>query len=698
MALEARYTFDDAIPGVDQIIYDTTANDRDLAMVHDATAGNQITPVAGPGTSRAWRVGSGSRLTMAQDATITALLTTGPYTIEGWIRPENVATAAFFFGYMASGETLATNALFQLGFNSSRLRIQTESGAGVDQFHAQPGANNFSNSTWQHWAVTCSIAAGTATMEFWLNGVSQGTTTGTAAAGGTTATLWIGEVGGQTQTVAAHKSIRISNIKRSNAEILAAGTDANGALSSDANTIALWKFDEDPQIQDQSGNARHLRLGRITAVAQPAGIDTPTGTGKAIFLPGNAAAALQYPASITADATLQTVMGNDCTWQAWVRFSQQSTNTGKWGLFQSGATGGAGQTLEYEVTVGRVTDVRWDYSLAGVDTSQDPAPAVAWYDAAKAWNRHHVAIVKERTGNDGTYNLARLKIYVDGVLIETTGSVREHVGSGTADYAIGWTWQSGIFHGTMDDVRIYSNARTAAEILADYELGMNLDSVGPVISITAGDLNDDDSVTVDVTDAKGASDLAAVVIKVVHHTRERTEVVYQSSAFADPYVTDGVESAITNGRRFVFSKLWDDDDMAITVLAVDAGGNVATASQPASSNAAGLVVTDTVDPVITVISTPTTAAGAYVVDVHDAAPGLLRVGLFADLGNQAAVEVIHDGNAFQRPYATRSTRTGAGTTVSPYRYTIYRDTRWPEGVLNTIKHFAIDTVGNMGGD
>jgi hypothetical protein len=101
---------------------------------------------------------------------------------------------------------------------------------------------------------------------------------------------------------------------------------------------------------------------------------------------------------------------------------------------------------------------------------------------------------------------------------------------------------------------------------------------------------------------------------------------------------------------------------------------------------------DETAPTLTLVSTPASTYGAYVVSVGDAL-GILDVTLVAHLGGLDEVVVYRDG-AFRGAFADRSTRTGAGTIGDPYVYTVYRRGGWPVGVEITIYRIAVDTSGN----
>lgn len=109
----------------------------------------------------------------------------------------------------------------------------------------------------------------------------------------------------------------------------------------------------------------------------------------------------------------------------------------------------------------------------------------------------------------------------------------------------------------------------------------------------------------------------------------------------------------------------------------------------------GFVPNDAVAPVISLVSSPTTKNAAYVVNVYDADPGLRTIELWAKIGSDPRGIMLHDGTNFWYPFNVSSTRTGAGTSGSPYVYTVYHAGGWPEGIEINVYLRAVDQVGNL---
>lgn len=103
---------------------------------------------------------------------------------------------------------------------------------------------------------------------------------------------------------------------------------------------------------------------------------------------------------------------------------------------------------------------------------------------------------------------------------------------------------------------------------------------------------------------------------------------------------------------------------------------------------------DTVPPVVTVTSYPTTDEDPVIVQVYDAT-GLRLVQLTCQDRVDGPKQIVYDDTGFQHPFGGKSTVTGAGTAGNPLIFTIFRRGRWPTGIALDFKARAIDTSGNQ---
>lgn len=109
---------------------------------------------------------------------------------------------------------------------------------------------------------------------------------------------------------------------------------------------------------------------------------------------------------------------------------------------------------------------------------------------------------------------------------------------------------------------------------------------------------------------------------------------------------------------------------------------------------------ETVDPIITTISLPTTSQEPLVVSVYDATSALaLYILTCKDRSDGKRLTIYNPidgaGNAgFVHPFGGRSTVTGSGTSGDPYIFTIYRRGRWPTGLDLDVRAQVVDAAGN----
>lgn len=104
---------------------------------------------------------------------------------------------------------------------------------------------------------------------------------------------------------------------------------------------------------------------------------------------------------------------------------------------------------------------------------------------------------------------------------------------------------------------------------------ITVSTTAPVITLVSpaeGDIENDDTITIDVTDDSGFG-LITIVVAGAGITGH--QVVYTGSAFVAPYTT-GVRSTITDGYRFAFTGPWATGELEVSVYATDFYGNFAT--------------------------------------------------------------------------------------------------------------------------
>jgi alpha-tubulin suppressor-like RCC1 family protein len=212
----------------------------------------------------------------------------------------------------------------------------------------------------------------------------------------------------------------------------------------DCGLVHHWKLDETTvtagsQIRDSAGNAHGTVTGTLTSVA---GKD-----GRAVLFNADN----EYIGGMGTLSALQNK--TTFTFSAWMK----RTATGSELLLGGGGTGANGSVyLDYYNS-----NIYW-----GVDDASGGYNNEV-YTAQNDTNWHLMTLVFDGNliGNNN-----RLKAFFDGVLLGSPtnlGTIPATSYSGTADFHIGLL-ASTYSRGTVDDVRIYNRALTAAEVLALY--------------------------------------------------------------------------------------------------------------------------------------------------------------------------------------------------------------------------------------
>jgi hypothetical protein len=219
-------------------------------------------------------------------------------------------------------------------------------------------------------------------------------------------------------------------------------------LASDANTVALWHFNEGQgQIAyDSSGNGRHLTLGPTAGEEEqdPSWIETPFGHGLYFTMSDEDYA--HFPDS-------NAFPTNEVSLEVWVQPFGGSGVDGYAHLFQSGVVscflavdlglesgldrieGGVGDGYSWEIITADLGDIELDDG---------------------AW--HYIAM---------TYDGTALRLYLDGspVYAELDSALQL---AEPHDYNIGGRPSNTFLEGSMDEVRLSDIARSPEEILVHW--------------------------------------------------------------------------------------------------------------------------------------------------------------------------------------------------------------------------------------
>jgi hypothetical protein len=224
--------------------------------------------------------------------------------------------------------------------------------------------------------------------------------------------------------------------------------------------VARWKMDEGSGSTTNDSSGNNL-TGTLTTI--------PTWTtgqfGKAInFSPANSYVSVAHN-------TVLNITG-DVTYEAWVK---PVTIDGTARIIFGKGTASANTTRQYVLRLN--TSNRWEavwYSGSTANTVADSTvtPSTSRWD--------HIAAVRDSSSST-------LKIYINGILTNTTSSVTGSANTTSDIFAIGreGTTSSNYFGGLIDDVRIYNYARNAKQIQQD----MNGDSPSVVLGINSSSGN-----------------------------------------------------------------------------------------------------------------------------------------------------------------------------------------------------------------
>lgn len=364
------------------------------------------------------------------------------------------------------------------------------------------GTARLASNTWAHVAFVKDSAAKTFT--FWINGVQQGaaiayvTEPTLGSAGNWILGRWAsnGDPAEPAAQLAENSNMQIrdvsfSTVTRASAWMLAnaARLTTTGTLITDGSTYFSMPMSDVAAI-DSGPNGLDLFSESLvvdTNLAYPShvngGLIADGGRSKYFDACG-----LHHP---TYRSDLRSVLLGSCTIEMWVHLTPKGTKladgvtVASQGLFCFGVPGTETQVTNFfsiEVTTTGI--VRWWVEHgAGLDTNiLDTAPGTAPWGTLT-----HLAFVKEMTGATWTG-----RIYVNAVEVyEETGNTNYDGGTDPTSLLVlgrgDGVPAEPVNHllGYMDDVRISSVARSAAEVAESYSRGIGSVGGGSLLSITA---------------------------------------------------------------------------------------------------------------------------------------------------------------------------------------------------------------------
>ena len=456
-----------------------------------------------------------------------------------------------------------------------------------------------------HLAIVKTGGVGTGTVEWFLNGVSIGSTTiNTFVSAGGTNSLWaVGRhvnYGGPEFAFRGHvDEIRWSKKARSAAEILASFQRGDPSLPApgptghevDANTFALYRFDDGyPQPNgnvgwsDSAPGARHmLPEGGVTIdrVAVFPGIARRGG----VLQNGNPFGG--YRAQRATDLALRQMLRGEWTIEfLHMQYPSPQNN---------------GTILTHSITTPNATPANFDCLRVRTNiiggSGEINAMAAGWSNPStgattlvyssfpgQLYRNTHWAIRKTLSGGTAT-----LEFFANGVktgyLFGSNGTLPNLTADSDGSngvFTLGG--QSDWMFGQLDEVRISNIARSDAAIMADYIAcvggggGGGPDAVPPsitnILPSPGTPIYATSSVQLDVTDNLGLFRRVILLAKFLDGTYE---VVFDGDAFSPKYPTSAV-TTITNGYRFVLRRAegWLPGGPTLVAFAYDQSGNEGT--------------------------------------------------------------------------------------------------------------------------
>jgi hypothetical protein len=419
---------------------------------------------------------SSSQYWSITDASQTGLALSTDFTIEAWIKIEQLPSTAGG-GFMIAGKTkdAGVNRSYGLVINSSdKFRVFYSSdgnyiSGSMEIIDANSALTSTDVGVWVHVAVTVDISAKTAVI--YKNGTSLGTTE--FQAGSTT--IFDGDANFEIGNDSADNAqlfdglvddVRVWNDIRTGTEIL--NNMQTELVGDEANLQGYWKFNNDGT--DETSNGNDLTNNGTATFST----DVPTWTGNTYSLSLNGTSQGAYTTSLWSTATTNVTM------EAW--FKTGDLTQDQQTIVSNGRAAGG-----YSILVNNGTSdgslFLLDHAVAFLDTGYN-VPDTNW---------HHVALVLDGSGN--------AEVYVDGKSVYTDART---YGTPASSSSVGIENNSPTtreFNGEIDEVRFWSDIRTSTEIITN----MQTELVGDEANLVAYyKLNND------LTDTAGSNTLTNV--------------------------------------------------------------------------------------------------------------------------------------------------------------------------------------------
>lgn len=423
------------------------------------------------------------------------------HTLECFIYLNNLSATQHIVSYGASGESTATNYLTQWSIlTSGRQQIFNENGAGgTNNTVAQSTGTALTSGAWYYIAVT----RDSTNFNFYVNGsLAQSVAKGTTPTGGTSCYWTIGDnesAGGPLNGYLAHLMLTSGAKDSSTISSQYSAYQSSFALST-GSAICHWKMTDLADTVADDNNAISLWPFTSSSALQRCGALVDDGGGSTFF---NATYAFSYAATATigdytaVEALRQTLLAASGGWtfECWFKIAEATWQASTRGLFVFGdpASALAAQNC-VGVEITSTSTIRF-VSQYGTDSSSTHTTT---YALPSRNARYHLGIVRNATSG-GKHSLS---VYVNGTLQETLSTIEPFANGASGSLYLGRGPSDVAFLGCIDDVRISTVARTAAEVLESYQRGMSTPTVS-IVSPSSGATLPTTSWVIDVTGDHG---------------------------------------------------------------------------------------------------------------------------------------------------------------------------------------------------
>ena len=478
----AHWKLDEAA-GADVNAYDQFAESVagvDLDVIFDPVASSTPTVAEiahGPGadTEITMRYFDGVNYGFLADNGVSAATLQAGHTIMAWVYLPSLPGRQYVIAYTGLGEASSQNYQTSLRIEGSgAISVFWEMDTPVtgENVTVTQSAGTFVTTGLHHIAVVIKHDDVSPAVDFYLDGALQDSVSYSSSdvpVGGSGADWYIGQSG------ADSSFLRVGSALRSVA-IYSAQKDATFIQNEYDNRVANeylhtedgdihrhWPMNEQPDALDTSGNGAHLRLTSGSHATAASIYDDPDELGLSRVLDGTQqlVSFAHHPLAATFLAALQ----GDCSFEAWVRPHFDWESATERGIIIWGDPGPEDAPNNF---IG--LEIRNNYGVrffmehgAGLDSAFTASSAFA---ARDRFERMHIAATKvAATGV--------VKIYVNGVLVGTSGSQTNYDNGELGFFRVGLGPDEDPWYGQLDDIIVYDVVRSDAEILADYEAGID---------------------------------------------------------------------------------------------------------------------------------------------------------------------------------------------------------------------------------